>query len=277
MIRPTELALHASVEDARRWCEGRDRAVLLDVDAYDALGVTTSAAAAACAAAARSLYSAGYDVAVRADPGPEWDRRLGPLLAPSPRTVRRIEGGGVVLRAWEPGDVGWVHEACQDDDIARWTNIPWPYGEDDARSLVALSEHGRRMRTAALFAVTTPDGEPLGSAGLTFGDADSDGAEVGYWIAPGGRRRGAATAAVKVLTAWALGELGFARVALKTIVGNEGSERVAAGAGFEREGVLRSAHSHRGERVDVVSWSRTAPPGSGRSPGPGGTTQPGSA
>ena len=173
-----------------------------------------------------------------------------------PRARRRLEGLGVSLRAWEEQDLPWVYEVCQDDDIARWTNIPWPYRESDARALLVLSERGRRMGTAAAFAVTGTDGDRLGSAALTFG---GDGvAEVGYWVAAAARGRGVATAAVETLVTWAFGQLGIARLELKTASGNQGSDRVAEKAGFEREGVLRAAQSGRdGGRIDLVLWSRT--------------------
>jgi RimJ/RimL family protein N-acetyltransferase len=38
--------------------------------------------------------------------------------------------------------------------------------------------------------------------------------------------------------------------------GNEASQRVARAAGYQREGVLRSAFVIRGERRDVEMWSR---------------------
>ena len=190
-----------------------------------------------------------------------------------PRARRRLEGGGVVLRAWEETDLDWVHRACQDPDIVRWTNIPWPYQEGDARALLELSERGRRMGTAAAFAITSNDGELLGSAALTFG-ADRI-AEVGYWMAAEARGRGAAPAAVERLAVWATDDLGVARVELKTMVGNRPSERVAEKAGFEREGVLKGAQTGRdGDRVDLVMWSRTAPPAPALAPGPAGTTPP---
>ena len=264
---------------AEEWRDDRRRAVVLDWNDFGR-DVDRVAAAAACASAARSLYAAGVDVAVCGeDYDLHWRHRLGPLMEESPRTLRRIESPSVALRAWAPGDVPWVVEACQDADIARWTNIPWPYEERDARSLIELSDRSRRMRSAALFAILDIDGGAdtlAGSAALTFGPDAA--AEVGYWMAASARGRGLATAAVKLLATWGFQELGLARIELTTMVGNTASERVAARAGFEREGVLRAAQSGRdGGRVDLVSWSRTAPPAPAPAPAQGDTTPPGSA
>ena len=269
-----ELAFFTDREAAEAWCAERRNAVLVDWHAY---GPDRVAAGAACAAAARALFAAGADVAVRGDDyNLHFRHRLGSLMVERPNAARRLEAEDLVLRAWEEGDLDWVHRACQDGDIARWTNIPWPYGRGDARALLELSERGRRMGTAAAFAITSRDGERLGSASLTF--AAGGVTELGYWVAAEARGRGAAPAAVERLVAWAVQDLGIGRVELKTIVGNRASERVAEKAGFEREGVLKAAQTGRdGGRVDLVMWSRTAPPAPAPAPGPGGTTPPGCA
>lgn len=269
--------------DARRWCDERPRPVLLDArDFAEKVGPSrfdATAAAAACAAAARALFAAGYDVAVCGEEYDlHWRHRLGPLMGDRPRARRRIEGSALILRAWEEDDVGWVHDVCQDPEVVRWTNIPWPYHRRDALALLELSERGRRMGTAAAFAIVSAhSSERLGSVALTFG---TDGvAEIGYWVAAGARGRGVAGGAVELLASWAFAELGLERLELKTMAGNRGSERVAEKAGFDREGVLRAAQSGRdGTRVDLTMWSRimsrTAPPAPGPGPAPEGTSPP---
>ena len=51
---------------------------------------------------------------------------------------------------------------------------------------------------------------------------------------------------------------GFARVEVRTVVGNVGSQRVAEKAGFRREGALRRAGYTHGGPVDLVVLSRIA-------------------
>jgi len=51
---------------------------------------------------------------------------------------------------------------------------------------------------------------------------------------------------------------GFARVEVRTVVGNVGSQRVAQKAGFRRQGVLRRAGYTHGGSVDLVVLSRIA-------------------
>jgi [ribosomal protein S5]-alanine N-acetyltransferase len=82
--------------------------------------------------------------------------------------------------------------------------------------------------------------------------------EVGYWVRRERRRRGIASRALRLISAWALGDLGAARVQLHTDVENVPSQRVAENAGYTREGVLRSWLEHRGERRDHVLYSLLA-------------------
>jgi len=91
--------------------------------------------------------------------------------------------------------------------------------------------------------------------GLLGFDWDERRCEIGYWLAPWARGRGAATRAVALLAPWALRELGLARVALHTTPDNEPSQRVAERAGFTREGVLRSYEERDGRRLDVLLFS----------------------
>jgi RimJ/RimL family protein N-acetyltransferase len=86
-------------------------------------------------------------------------------------------------------------------------------------------------------------------------DDDRFVAEIGYWVAKAARGRGVATRAVRLVSRWAVRDLGVQRLELMTRVENEGSQRVAVAAGFRREGVLRSYITHRAGQFDVVMFS----------------------
>jgi [ribosomal protein S5]-alanine N-acetyltransferase len=74
-------------------------------------------------------------------------------------------------------------------------------------------------------------------------------------VAAAARGRGLATTALRLVSRWAVRELGIARVHLTAHVDNPASQRVAERAGFRREGVLRAWEEIRGERVDLVMFS----------------------
>jgi RimJ/RimL family protein N-acetyltransferase len=60
---------------------------------------------------------------------------------------------------------------------------------------------------------------------------------------------------VRLLSRWALGPLGLARVEIRVDVENAASQQVAEAAGFTREGVLRSRAESKGRRWDEVMFS----------------------
>jgi RimJ/RimL family protein N-acetyltransferase len=160
-----------------------------------------------------------------------------PLALPDPP----LSDGVVVLRAWTAADIPAIVEACQDPEIPRWTLVPSPYGEADARAFLRRVARGRDDGVRATFAVVDAADHRavLGSAGLQAVDWDQRAADVGYWVAAPVRGRGVATRAVELLVEWAFGTLGLERVELRTNDGNAASHAVATRAGFSRtEGPL---------------------------------------
>lgn len=170
-----------------------------------------------------------------------------------PRPDPPLRDDLVALRPWSFDDVGAVTRACQDPEIARWTMVPTPYSEADARLwLEKVTDPGIEDHLAV--AVTTSDGGRFVGSMSLFIMKPGVG-EFGYWAAPGARGRGYTSRALRLLAAWTLDELKLPRLQLGTLPGNTASERVAEKAGFSREGVLRSYLDQRGERRDVLMWS----------------------
>ena len=145
-----------------------------------------------------------------------------------------VAGGAVTLRPWEPADVSFVYDACQDPEIQRWTNLPSPFKAADAIALLHLSTSLREEGKAALFAITSTDqGELLGAASVRDVDHRRRQALIGYWLALEARHRGAATDAV-------VGALGLGardarprRGLRRRVRGNEASTRVLERCGYE--------------------------------------------
>jgi RimJ/RimL family protein N-acetyltransferase len=159
----------------------------------------------------------------------------------------------VALRPWTFDDVDAVTRACQDPEIPRWTMVPTPYTEADAREWLrqitdpAIEDH-------LALAMTTSDGRGFVGSMSLFMIKPGVG-EFGYWAAPEARGRGYTSRALRLLARWTFDELRLPRLQLGTLPGNTSSERVAEKAGFSREGVLRSYLDQRGERRDVLMWS----------------------
>jgi RimJ/RimL family protein N-acetyltransferase len=161
----------------------------------------------------------------------------------------------VLLRSLRDSDLPAIVEACQDPEIPRWTAVPSPYTEDDARSFLSSTAGDQADGSRLTLAVVDPGGGLLlGSIGLRVNREDAVG-QLGYWVAAPARRRGVAARAVTLLSRWAFDALSLARVQLLADTDNPASQRVAERAGFKREGVLRSYREQKGERRSSVLYS----------------------
>ncbi|HET6850002.1 MAG TPA: GNAT family protein [Gaiellales bacterium] len=164
----------------------------------------------------------------------------------------QLEDGVVALRQWTGDDVPEIVRCCNDELVARFVPvIPVPYTEADGLAFVARNEEPDELNLAI---TDTGSGAVLGAVGISLKD-DPAVVEIGYWLGPEARGRGAATRALRLLAGWSLRELPIARLQLTTDVENAASQRVAARGGFVREGILRAWYDRRGERRDAVMFS----------------------
>jgi [ribosomal protein S5]-alanine N-acetyltransferase len=166
-----------------------------------------------------------------------------------------LRGGGAALRAWREDETAAIAAMSRDPDTVRYTSVPEGFSEEDARLWLALQPGRLRAGDGVAFAITEPpDDRPLGSIGIRVLHGRGI-AEVGYHMAAGARGRGLATAALRLVSSWALATLPIARLQLTTHEDNPASMRVAEKAGYTREALLRAWADQRGTRVDLVMWS----------------------
>jgi|SRR5918996_1647277 RimJ/RimL family protein N-acetyltransferase len=165
-----------------------------------------------------------------------------------------LRGDGIVLRPWRPDDAPAVEAACSDPESSRWLPLlPVPYTRGDAEAYIRTClEAGEERRPFAIADAATD--ELLGAIDMNVNRWRTG--HVGYWVVPQARGRGVCTRALRLLSEWALTELGLGRVELMTDPGNVASQRVAEKAGFLREAVLRSVLEYRdGTRADAIMFS----------------------
>jgi len=149
-----------------------------------------------------------------------------------------------------------------DPDVIRNTRVPDQPEAGFERTWLAAYETGATDGTRAGFAIEDAEtGEFLGMAGLVAIEREENQAEIGYVVAREARGRGIAQRALRLVTDYALGNVGLDRVQLLIDVENEASLRVAERCGYEREGVMRSLYVKQGRRADMVVYSRL--PGDG--------------
>lgn len=148
-----------------------------------------------------------------------------------------------MLAGSDPENVRWInegHESSVEENrtaVERW-RLSWRDGGDQRTWAIRETATGRLAGGCEL---------RLQGAGV---------ADFSYWIFPQFRGRRWASRALTLIVDHAFGGMAIARAQLLIEVGNAASQRVAADAGFRREGVLRDLAEHLGERHDMVIYSR---------------------
>jgi [ribosomal protein S5]-alanine N-acetyltransferase len=164
----------------------------------------------------------------------------------------------VALRAWTDDDLACIREASEDPRIPEGTTVPAAFTVEEGRAFVRRQWSRLDDGTGlSLAIVDRAGGDAVGAVVLMLRPQEGV-AGIGYWLVPRARGRGLATAAVRLLSGWALGDAGLARVEAWVEPDNAPSLHVLERAGFEREGVLRSFLSFSGRRADAVVLSRIA-------------------
>jgi RimJ/RimL family protein N-acetyltransferase len=145
----------------------------------------------------------------------------------------------------------------QDPEVVRNTRVPEPWEEGFEHRWLEAYRAGAEDGTRDGFAIEDIEsGDFLGIAGLVAIEREANQAEIGYIVAREARGRGIATRALRLVTDYALGEVGLDRVQLMINTDNEPSLRVAERCGYHREGVFRSLYLKPGRRADVTIYSR---------------------
>lgn len=164
-----------------------------------------------------------------------------------------LSDGVVTLRPPAPADADWVVEACRDPENQRWLPLlPSPYSLADAVWWLDRAESVWADGSAAPFLICdAATGERLGAIELRLG-AEPD---IGYWLAPAARGRGAVTRALRLVVGWGREAHGHSRFELYTLLDNTRSQAVAQRAGFRREGIVTAKIEDRdGRRHDAYRF-----------------------
>ncbi len=130
------------------------------------------------------------------------------------------------LRSLESADAEWITRACQDEEVQRWTKVPRPYTREHAESFI----NDKNGELAAWAIIDCRSQEPVGVIGIHH--VTNGVASIGYWVAPWGRKSGAASTALRIIPTLAR-RIGKAHTLHATIAEtNTASQRTAERAGF---------------------------------------------
>lgn len=157
------------------------------------------------------------------------------------------------LRRLRTDDADDITRACNDRQIARWTQVPQPYHLEDAREFI-YSRGGEDH----VWAIDADGFAGVIGVRATMATMPGPVTEVGYWVAPWARGRGVATGAL-IAVRDEFARVGYQRIEWEALAGNDASVQVARKAGFTIEGFRRQGLVHRGRLVDCVVGGWTAP------------------
>jgi [ribosomal protein S5]-alanine N-acetyltransferase len=167
-----------------------------------------------------------------------------------------ISDGAVRLRLMDESDIPVVVALADDPTIARFTSVPSPYTEREARAWLKHTRAGLQAGTDLHpLLVDAETDEVLGTCGVARRSRDEGTWEVGYWIGAANRGRGLAARGVRLISGFTFEVIGARRIELLAEEANPASVRTAENCGFTREGLLRSYLQIGGARRDVAIYS----------------------
>lgn len=172
----------------------------------------------------------------------------------------QLADDAVRLRALNSGDASIVEKASFDPDGSRYLGVSRMHHLSEAHDWID-AQRGRRQRGERLdFAIVPVGGVVvIGAVGLSRINVEHGGARVGVWVTPRARQRGFASAAVRLMSAWALAPpVDLARLELAVDAADHAERNTALSAGYELEAVLRSYRRLRGRRIDTAMYSLIA-------------------
>lgn len=173
---------------------------------------------------------------------------------PATLPLSHFDCGVALLRPWRTDDLESLVANASHADVSRGLRdrFPYPYTGDDGRAWLARAVDESDRAWAIEF-----DGAAVGGVSLHPGtDVHRHSAELGYWL---GRRywgRGLMSAIVAAFAPCAMDAFRLHRLHATVYANNPASMRVLEKAGFEREGVHKSAVVKRGELLDIVMYAR---------------------
>ncbi|MFQ6370552.1 GNAT family N-acetyltransferase [Shewanella sp. YIC-542] len=170
----------------------------------------------------------------------------------------RISSQRLLLRPFEHSDITTVAYLANDREIADNTlNIPYPYGQEDARIWLELLSQLAQCGDSYSWAITLRDDQRLiGAISLT--SLGHQQAETGYWIGQAYRRQGYCSEALQALLSTAASTYRLQTVSAVHLRSNPASGHVMRRAGMHHVAEERRPDS-QGNSVPVDIYRITLP------------------
>jgi len=178
-----------------------------------------------------------------------------PMSEPLTADLTLVSGEGLRLRRLTEVDAPDLARISADDEVRRWSDPRALTFEQAVEVIDNAKPAWKPSGQSWLLAITGETDDTLrGTIGLDFETPDR--ATVGYRILPEWRGQGVATAALKLVSAWAFETvLELVRLEAWIVPGNDASVVVAERAGYTRESIARSRCRFGDEHVDVIVYA----------------------
>lgn len=164
----------------------------------------------------------------------------------------------VVLRRWSLDDLRCIEEASSDPVIPSGTSVPPVYSDAEGREFIERQWSRSENDEGISFAIHSRVADRAAGLVVVLLRPQPGVVGLGYWVVPGVRRTGCASSAARLVSSWAIGPAGYARVEAWVEPDNLASRCVLEKAGFEREGRLRAFLATGSIRSDADVYSRIA-------------------
>jgi len=170
-----------------------------------------------------------------------------------------LTGKQCVLRPWRGKDIGSLVRHANNINVSRYLRdrFPYPYTRRDARGFLATATGADADDSRLAIDV---DGEAVGGIGAIVGsDVERFSAEIGYWLGESYWGRGIVTEALTLFSAHVFERMNLLRLFAVASAPNLASARVLEKAGYQQEGVMRSAAVKFGQPHDQLLYARINP------------------
>jgi ribosomal-protein-alanine N-acetyltransferase len=166
-----------------------------------------------------------------------------------------VTGPTLSVRIPQPEDAPALFRHASDPAVTRW--FSWgPYtSELEARAYLARLPAQRGRGEQLDLVVEHAQEGPIGVTGLAELSTRDRRATIGTWLGRDWWGTGANRECKALMCHVAFALCGLERVGAYTNVDHVRSQRALEHIGFEREGVLRGFHRHRGQSLDVAVYS----------------------
>jgi len=160
------------------------------------------------------------------------------------------------LRPLATDDADWIFEACQDAEIQKWTQIPRPYTQEHAVNFAKTL-----AGDVEVWVIESNSAEkPYGVIGVHSINPATRIADIGYWCAPWGRRKGAIKNRLQLFIEKMKSRNDVGAIQATIAEPNIASRKTAETAGFTLLGSADRNCNCGGEDISAVLYEMTLKP-----------------